>query len=214
MHGDTLYITTNSDGAENFRIVTADISAPHEDNWVELVAHRPSVLLDSSFVVKDHMVRLERENALPRIVIRELKNGEEHSVSFDEEAYSLGVGSGYEFDTTDLRFSYSSPVLTPAQVWDYDMTTRERILRKEQEIPSGHRAEDYVVRRLQAPTDDGDHVPLTVLHHKDTALDGSAPCLLYGYGSYGMGHAGEFFTQSPESGGPGFCLLHRSHSRR
>jgi len=191
MHGDTLYITTNSDGAENFRIVTADISAPHEDNWVELVAHRPSVLLDSSFIVKDHMVRLERENALPRIVIRELKNGEEHSVSFDEEAYSLGVGSGYEFDTTDLRFSYSSPS-TPAQVWDYDMTTRERILRKEQEIPSGHRAEDYVVRRLQAPTDDGDHVPLTVLHHKDTALDGSAPCLLYGYGSYGMGMPASF----------------------
>ena len=136
MHGDTLYITTNSGESENFRMMTAEISAPHEEDWKELIPHRPEVLLDSSFVVKDYLVRQERENALPRIVVRELASGEEHTVSFDEEAYSLGIRSGYEFDTTSLRFSYSSPS-TPSQVWDYDLETRERVLRKEQEIPSG-----------------------------------------------------------------------------
>lgn len=191
MHCDTLYITTNSGDAENFRIVTADIAAPQEEFWQEIIPHRPTVLLDSAFVLKDHMVRLERENALPRIVIRGLGDGDEHTVSFDEEAYSLGIGPGYEFDTNTIRFSYSSPS-TPAQVWDYELNTRKRVLRKEQEIPSGHRAADYVVRRLQAPTDDGEQVPLTVLHHKSTKIDGSAPCLLYGYGSYGMGMPASF----------------------
>lgn len=191
MHGDTLYITTNSGDAENFRVVTTTAANPGEDTWQELIPHRADVLLVSSFVVKDHFVRLERENALPRIVVREIASGEEHSVSFDEEAYSLGIGSGYEFDTTSMRLSYSSPS-TPGQSWDYDLVSRERVLRKEQEIPSGHDAADYVVRRLQAPTEDGELVPLTVLHHKDTPLDGSAPCLLYGYGSYGAGMAASF----------------------
>ena len=191
MHGDTLYITTNSGGADNFRVMTADISAPHENDWVETLPHRSDVLLGSSFVLKNYFVRQERENALPRIVVRDLTTGEEHTVSFDEEAYALGIGSGYEFDTTNLRFSYSSPS-TPAQVWDYNLETRERVLRKEQEIPSGHSASNYVVRRLHAPTEDGELVPLTVLHHKDTAIDGSAPCLLYGYGSYGMGMPASF----------------------
>ena len=191
MHGDTLYITTNSGEAENFRIVTATADNPGEDNWTEILSHRKDVLLTSAFVVKNHLVRLERENALPRVIVRELSSGEEHTVSFDEEAYSLGVGAGYEFDTTTIRFSYSSPS-TPSQVWDYDMVSRKRELRKEQEIPSGHDADDYVVRRLHAPTEDGELVPLTVLHHKDTPIDGSAPCLLYGYGSYGAGMPASF----------------------
>lgn len=191
MHGDTLFITTNSGDAENFRMMTANVSAPGEEDWQEIVPHRSEVLLVSSFVLKDYLVRLERESALPRIVVRPIVSGEEHSVSFDEEAYSLGISSGYEFDTTNLRFTYSSPS-TPAQVWDYDLKTRKRVLRKQQEIPSGHEASDYVVRRLHAPTGDGEKVPLTVLHHQDTVIDGSAPCLLYGYGSYGAGMPAAF----------------------
>jgi len=161
-HGETLYITTNSKDAENFRIVTCDLSAPSEDNWQELIPHRSDVLLVSVVVLKDYLIRLERHNALPRIVVRELSNGAEHTVDFSEEAYSLGIQSGYEFDTTNLRFTYSSPS-TPTQVWDYNLSTRERVLRKEQEIPSGHKSDDYVVRRLHAPTDDGELVPLTVI---------------------------------------------------
>ncbi len=128
---------------------------------------------------------------MPRIIVRELATGEEHAIAFDEEAYSLGISSGYEFDTDTLRFHYSSPS-TPSQVWDYDMSSRDRVLRKEQEIPSGHDAGDYIVRRLHAPSSYGVSVPLTVLHHRDTPLDGSAPCLLYGYGSYGMGMSASF----------------------
>ena len=192
-HGDTLFITTNSNDAENFRIVTCDLAAPGEENWKELIPHRADVLLVSVVVLKNHLIRLERHNALPRIVVRALETGEEHTVDFDEEAYSLGIQSGYEFDTSNLRFTYSSPS-TPTQVWDYDLVTRERSLRKEQEIPSGHNSADYVVRRLHAPTEDGVSVPLTVLHRKDMKLDGSAPCLLYGYGSYGMGMTADFAT--------------------
>ena len=130
-------------------------------------------------------MRLEREGSLPRIVIRHLATGEEHAIAFDEEAYSLGMLDGFEFDTTTLRFTYSS-MTTPTRVYDYDMATRERVLRKEDEIPSGHDPADYVTRRVFAPAADGETVPVSLLYRKGTPLDGSAPCLLYGYGSYGM----------------------------
>ena len=209
LHGRTLYITTNRDGAQNFKIMTASLDDPCEEMWQELIPHSESVMVVSTTVLKDYLIRLERENALPRIVVRELATGEEHTIGFDEEAYSLGLHPGYEFDTTTLRFTYSSPS-TPAQVWDYDLSTRERVLRKEQEIPSGHDASDYVVRRLHAPTPDGVQVPLTVLHHKDTRLDGSAPCLLYGYGSYGMGMTAGFSTNRLSLVDRGFiwCTAH------
>jgi oligopeptidase B len=132
-----------------------------------------------------HLVRLERAEGLPRIVVRRLADGAEHVIAFDEEAYSLGLSGGYEFDTDTLRFSYSS-MATPARVYDYDMETRDRVLRKEQEIPSGHEPSQYVTRRVMAPAADGEHVPISLLYRKDTLLDGSAPCLLYGYGAYGI----------------------------
>ena len=99
-NGDTLYILTNSDGAEDFRICTAPVDAPEEANWRELIPHRPGTLILSHVVFKDSMVRLERHNSLPRIVIRHLADGAEHEIAFEEEAYSLGMGAGYEFDTT------------------------------------------------------------------------------------------------------------------
>ena len=100
---------------------------------------------------------------------------------------------GFEFNTTTLRFSYSSPT-TPAQVFDYDMETRERVLRKTQEVPSGHDPADYVTRRFTARGHDGAEIPVTVLHRKDLAIDGSAPTLLYGYGSYGHAIPAGFST--------------------
>ncbi|MFD0915899.1 S9 family peptidase [Pseudahrensia aquimaris] len=207
--GDTLYIVTNSGGAENFRIMTAPLNAPQEKHWKELIPHRAAVKLASVIVFKNHMVRLEVENALPRIVVRELASGDEHTIDFDEEAYSLGISSGYEFDTTTLRFTYSSPS-TPGQVWDYDLISRERTLRKTQEIPSGHDPKNYVVRRLHAPAKDGELVPLTVLHHKDTPIDGTAPCLLYGYGSYGAGMSAGFSSHRLSLVNRGFvyCTAH------
>ena len=192
-HGDRLIILTNAGGAEDFRIVEAPIASPSRTHWVDLVPHRPGVLIAGFMVYARWLVRLERENALPRIVVRDLASGEEHAIAFEEEAYSLGLAGGYEFDTDTLRFTYSS-MTTPEHVYDYDMRTRERVVRKVQEVPSGHDPADYVTRRIMAASHDGEAVPISVLHRKDTAIDGSAPLLLYGYGSYGMSMPASFGT--------------------
>jgi oligopeptidase B len=192
-HGDKLIITTNSEDAEDFRIVEAPVSAPGMANWRELIPHRPGCLLLDTILYRHHMLRLERENGLPRIVVRRLSDGAEHIISFPEEAYSLGISAGYEFDTTTTRFVYSS-MTTPAETYDYDMETRARTLRKRQQVPSGHNAADYVTRRLYAPAPDGETVPVSILYHKDTPLDGSAPVLLYGYGAYGISIPASFST--------------------
>jgi oligopeptidase B len=192
-HGETLFITTNSGGAEDFRICTAPVDSPGMQHWQELVAHRPGCLILDTILYRDHMVRLEREEGLPRIVVRRLANGIEHTIAFPEEAYALGISPGYEFDTTTLRFVYSS-MTTPAETYDYDMETRARVLRKRQEVPSGHDADAYVTRRLYAPAPDGELVPISILYHRDTPLDGSAPVFLYGYGAYGISIPSSFAT--------------------
>jgi len=183
--GQRLYILTNSGGAEDFRIMTAPVEAPEEANWRELIAHKPGRLILSITAFKHHLVRIEREDGLPRIVIRRLSDGAEHAIAFDEPAYSLGFMDGFEFDTTTLRFVYSS-MTTPSQTFDYDMETRARSLRKVQEVPSGHDPADYVSARVMAPAKDGELVPVSLLYRRGTKLDGSAPLLLYGYGSYGI----------------------------
>ncbi|HJZ32254.1 MAG TPA: S9 family peptidase [Hyphomicrobiaceae bacterium] len=191
--GERLIITTNSDGAEDFRICEAPLAAPEPANWREIIPHRRGRLILETIAFKDHLARLEREDGLPRIVLRRFQDGAEHAIAFDEEAYSLGMSGLYEFETTTLRFTYSS-MTTPAQVFDYDMETRARLLRKTQEIPSGHQAADYVTRRLYAPAADGETVPISLLYRKGTALDGSAPLFLYGYGAYGITIPAAFST--------------------
>lgn len=183
-HPSGLFILTNADGAEDFKIVTASWERKEPQHWQELVPHTPGVLILSMIVIAGHMIRLERADGLPRIVVRDLATGKEETVRFEEEAYSLGVSVGYEFDTTTIRYSYSSPT-TPQQTFDLDLATGERTLRKEQEVPSGHDPADYETRRLFAKAPDGETVPVTVLYRKGIKLDGSAPALLYGYGAYG-----------------------------
>ena len=188
-HGK-FFILTNA-GAKDFRIVTAPVEAPGRENWKDVVPHVAGRLLLSHDVTARHLVRLERAEGLPRIVVRRLSDGDEHTIAFDEEAYSLGLAGGYEFDTDTLRFTYSS-MATPARVYDYDMETRARVLRKEQEIPSGHDPSQYVTRRIMAPAADGETVPISLLYRKDSKLDGSAPCFLYGYGAYGIAMPASF----------------------
>ena len=190
-HGDRLIILTNAGGAEDFKIVETPLPSPDRAHWTDLVPHRPGVLIVAFEVFAHWLVRLERENALPRIVVRDLESGEEHAIAFEEEAYSLGLVPGYEFETDTLRFTYSS-MTTPEHVFDYDMRTRERTVRKVQEVPSGHDPADYVTRRIMAPSHDGEAVPVSLLHRRDTPIDGSAPLLLYGYGSYGMSMPASF----------------------
>jgi oligopeptidase B len=183
--GDELFILTNADDAIDFKIVTAPLASPDRANWRDLIPHRAGIYVLDHDLYSGHLVRLERANALPAIVIRDLKTGEEHAIAFDEAAYSLDTMGSYEFDTTNLRFSYSS-MTTPSEVYDYDMTTRTRTLRKRQEIPSGHNPADYVTTRIMAKAHDGAEVPISLLHRRDIKRDGKAPLLLYGYGSYGV----------------------------
>ncbi len=182
--GDDLYILTNADDAIDFKIAIAPLKSPDRKNWRDLIPYRPGIYVIDVELYANHMVRLERANALPSIVIRDLRATDEHAIAFDEAAYSLDTMGGYEFETTNLRFGYSS-MTTPGEVFDYDMKSRERKLRKRQEIPSGHDPANYVTTRIMARADDGAEVPVSILHRRDLKRDGAAPLLLYGYGSYG-----------------------------
>lgn len=189
--GDALFILTNEGGAIDFRIATAPLAAPDRANWRELVPHRPGTYIIDIELFAGHLARLERTNALPSIVIRDLATADEHAIAFDEAAYALDMSGGYEFETTTLRFVYSS-MTTPSEVYDYDMASRQRTLRKRQEIPSGHDPADYVTTRITAIAHDGAEVPVSILHRRDLVRDGRAPLLLYGYGSYGMSMPASF----------------------
>ncbi len=181
--GDQFIIVTNADAAEDFKIVSVAIDAPQKANWKDVVPHKKGRTILGCEAYQDWLIWMERENALPCIKMQD-KNGVVSEITFDEEAYHIGLDSSLEYDSHTIRFSYSSPT-TPSSIYDYDLKTGERDLRKETVIPSGHNPEDYVTKRLIAKSHDGAMVPVTILYHKSTQLDGKAPCLLYGYGSYG-----------------------------
>ncbi|WP_449254758.1 S9 family peptidase [Bosea sp. (in: a-proteobacteria)] len=193
-HGADFVILTNADGAEDFKIVTAPLDDPAPQQWRDLVPHKQGRLILDHLCLKGRLIRLEREDGLPRIVIRDLASGAESTIAFDEEAYGLGMDAGYEFDTDTLRFLYAS-MARPTETYDYDLATGERVLLKRQEVPSGHDPAAYKVRRIFATAADGERVPISILHRADLALDGSAPCLLYGYGSYGSAMSASFRTR-------------------
>ncbi len=192
--GQDFVILTNADGAVDFKIVAAPVEDPGRENWRDLVAHEPGRLIVGYAAFARHLVRLERRQALPHIVIRSFADGSERAISFPEEAYSLGLGEVAEQDTAVMRFTYSS-MTTPTETYDYDMASGERTLRKRQEVPSGHEPSDYVTRRILARAEDGAEVPVSILHHRDTPIDGSAPLLLYGYGAYGYPIPAAFGTK-------------------
>jgi len=185
-------VRTNADGAVDFKIMEAPETAPGRKNWKDVVPHTPGRFVVGTTARKDHFVTLIRENALNRIVVRDL-TGQEHPIAFTEEAFALSLGGGYEYETPALRFVYESPT-TPRQWFDYDMASRSRTLRKTQEVPSGHNPADYVTKRLFATAGDGAQVPITLLMRKTLKPNGKAPMLLYGYGAYGIPMDASFST--------------------
>ncbi|MBL8550495.1 MAG: S9 family peptidase [Hyphomonadaceae bacterium] len=189
--GGRWLIRTNADGAIDFKVMQCAESATSRAHWAEHTRHEPGRFVLGLSAFKDFLVRLERVNALPRMVIRARDTGEEHAIAFEEEAFDLDVDGSYEFDTSVMRFVYNSPT-TPRRWFDYDMRARTRVLRKTQEIPSGHDPAQYETRRLSAKAPDGAEVPITCLMRKGTPLDGSAPLLLYGYGAYGIPMEADF----------------------
>jgi oligopeptidase B len=180
---DRFLIRTNADGANNFKLMWAPESDPSRAAWRELVPQRDSVLLDGFDVFRDHLVLYERGNALRMIRVRNIRSGDEHTISFAEPVYAAGPGSNPEYNTSTLRFGYQSMV-TPSSVYDYDMNTRQRELKKQTEV-IGYDASQYATERTWARAPDGVMVPVSLVYRKPLARDGSRPMLLYAYGSYG-----------------------------
>ena len=191
---DRWVIRTNDGGAVDFKVMTSRAETPAAESWTDFIPHKSGRLIAGLALYQDYWVRLERENACARLVVR-ARDGAEQVIDFPEEAYALNLGAGYEYATTTTRFIYQSPT-TPRQWIDYDMATGARTLRKIQEVPSGHDPAAYETRRLTATAPDGAKVPVTVLMKRGTLLDGSAPLMLYGYGSYGYPLESTFSTQT------------------
>jgi oligopeptidase B len=181
--GDLFYIRSNK-GAKNFRVVTAPVANPAQANWKELVAHRPEVKIDDIDLFADYLVLSEWEKGLENIEIFDFRTNKTNRVNFPEPVYSASVAQNREFASSVLRYNYQS-LVTPSSVFDYDMNTRKATLLKETEVPGGFDKKNYKSERLFATAKDGTKIPLSLVFRKDTKLDGSAPLLLYGYGSYG-----------------------------
>ncbi|HZV89238.1 MAG TPA: S9 family peptidase [Candidatus Binatus sp.] len=194
--GGYFFIRTNS-GGRTFRLVCAPVAEPERAKWREIVPNRRDVMLAGADVFRSHIVLSEREGGLPYLRIVDLSVEApnaltaSHRIEFTEPAYNASLGSNPEFDASFVRYQYESFV-TPRSVFDYDVRTRERVLRKEQPVLGGYDPAQYVSERLHAATADGTRVPISLVHRRDTPLDGTAPLLLYGYGSYGYSIAVNF----------------------
>ncbi|HEX5965843.1 MAG TPA: S9 family peptidase [Pyrinomonadaceae bacterium] len=188
--GGIFYIRTNK-GAKNFRIVTAPVSDPSEANWKEFVAHRPTVKVEDISLFADHAVLSEWENGLQQIEIINFKTNKRNRIEFPEPVYSASTGPNAEFNTSIVRYTYNSMV-TPNSTFDYDMNTGKSTLLKQQEVPGGFDRTNYKAERVFATASDGTKIPMSIVYRKGVKLDGSAPALLYGYGSYGYSIAPTF----------------------
>ena len=183
-HGDRFFILANDD-APNFRLVEAPVTDPGRPAWRELIPHRPDVKLEGIDAFAGHLVVLERAEAVRRLRIRDLGAGDEHVVDQPEAVSRVGVPGSLnpEFNTTTLRYTYTS-LVTPSSVYSYDVETRERQLLKQEPVLGGYDPSRYVTERLWATAPDGTRVPISAVRRADTPTDGTAPALLYGYGSY------------------------------
>jgi oligopeptidase B len=193
LHGsdeELFFIRTNS-GGRTFRLVTVPVGQPSRESWREIIPNRPAVMLASTQVFKSHLVLFEREGGLPYLRISDLAANAEnalvasHRIEFTEPAYNASLGDNPEFDTSHVRFQYES-FITPRSVFDYDVGTRQRTLRKQQPVLGGYDSSQYLSKRLHATASDGTPVPISIVYRRDIPRDGSAPLLLYGYGSYGI----------------------------
>jgi oligopeptidase B len=190
VRGGIFYIRTNS-GGRTFRLMTVPVEDPRRESWREFIPNRPEVMLSAAEAFASHLVLFEREGGLPFLRVVDLQASTSnalaasHRIEFTEPAYNASLGANPEFVTDHVRFSYESFV-TPRSVFDYDLRTRQRILRKQQPVLGGYDPAQYASERLHAIAPDGTRVPISIVFRRDTPRDGSAPLLLYGYGSYGI----------------------------
>jgi oligopeptidase B len=181
--GDRFLIVTNQGGsARNFELVSAPVDDPGRRNWATLVLHRDDVKLDAVHAFSAHLVLAQRRSGLEQLTVIDLDTGGEHDITFPDPVYSAWIGDNEEYDTHTLRYGYTS-LVAPTTDLDYDMQQRAGVVVKTQPVPA-YDPTLYTSARLWATASDGTHIPLSVVHRADTPIDGSAPALLYGYGSY------------------------------
>ena len=186
------YITTNED-AIHFKLMVTPVAAPERSNWRVVIPHREDVMLSGIDVFADHLVIYEREQGLPTIRVQKFSTGEETSLEFPEPTYAVYSGSMAEFHTTVLRFNYGS-MITPWSIFDYDMNSHERTLRKEQPVLGEYERSQYASEWLMATASDGTQIPISLVYKKETGRKASGPLLLSGYGSYGYPNAATFLS--------------------
>lgn len=182
--GGYFYIRTNSGGATNFRLVKTPDNNRAMDNWADVIPHRQDVLLQGFELFDNHIVASERINGLNNLRVIDVARGTDHYIDFGEDTYTAGININRIPSTNVLRYSYSS-LTTPNSVFDYDMDTREKKLLKQEEILGGFNRDNYRSERLWAKAGDGTQIPVSLVYRADFKRDGSAPLLLYAYGSYG-----------------------------
>lgn len=182
-HGEKFFIVTN-ENAKNFKLMETPVVAPSKENWREVIPHRDSVKLDGVEAFKDHLVIYERENGLRNIRISSISGAEEHYVDFPEPVYTVWSGSNPDFNSSILRFDYTS-LVTPRSVFDYDMNARTRELKKQEEVLGGYDPSLYESERIFAKASDDTMIPISLVYKRGMVKDGSNPLFLYAYGSYG-----------------------------
>lgn len=183
-HGDKFFILTNDKG-RNFRLVTAPVSDPRPENWKEVIAHRPDVMLEDTEMFADFYVVAERDKGLQKLRLTDVKTGRSHFLPFPEPVYSASVSTNREFKTTLLRYAYQS-FITPSSVYDYDVKAGQSTLLKQQPVLGGYDPKQYESERVYAVAPDGTKVPVSVVYKKGFKRDGSQPLHLSAYGSYGI----------------------------
>jgi oligopeptidase B len=183
-HGDSFFIRTN-DGAKTFRLIQAPVSDPSKSNWKEVLPGRTSITIEDVTAFEDFLVVEERELGLTKIRVQRMTNGDNHYIEFPEPVYSAAPAGNAQFSTKNLRFGYTS-LTTPNSVFDYNIETRERELKKQQEVLGGYDPSLYQSERIYATAPDGAQIPISLVYPKGLQKDGRAPMLLYGYGAYGL----------------------------
>lgn len=180
---DRFLITTNKD-AQNFKVMECPLEQTGVEHWKEYIPHRPDVLVEGLDVFTNFLVIEERKDGLIQLRIQELNSGKEHYIDFGEAAYSAYISSNPEFDTSIIRYGYTS-LTTPNSTYDYNMESREKTLMKQREVLGGYNIDDYQTERLYATAKDGTKIPISLVYKKTTTKSKDTPLLLYGYGSYG-----------------------------
>lgn len=181
--GDKFYIVTNWE-AQNFRLMETPVGKTKQENWKEVIAHRPDVMLSGVEVFTNYLVVSQRKSGLRQLRIINQDSGDEHYLDFGEEAYVAYISTNPEFETEVLRYGYQS-MTTPNSTYDYNMRTREKTLLKQQEVVGDFDPANYETKRLYVEARDGVEVPITMVYRKGMEKNGQNPLLLYGYGSYG-----------------------------